>query len=45
MLLVEKGFEIILKQLACVASVSVVFQREEESKKDGLDVLAMGKVG
>ena len=34
-----------MKQLACVASVSVVFQREEESKKDGLDVLAMEKWG
>ena len=33
------------KQLICIASVSVVFGSEEKSKKDGLNVLAVGKVG
>ena len=29
----------------CFSGVSVVFQSEEKSKKDGLDVLAVGIVG
>ena len=45
MLLEEIRIEIIWKQLAYVASVSVVFRSKEKSKKDSLDFLAVGKMG